>query len=192
MKIKPIKVVTFVLALFMLSSCASTITTAESTKVTTIALDLSSTYLKNREVDDALRVLNTALEMSEDIRLVENRVLIYKNEEMYREMYNESLRLYNKFPHYTKAIRYAIEAAEALEDNKKLSEAYALLFEKNAVTISDINGLLKETIENNDKTNGVKLINYALEKNMYDKEFFENAYTVTGDKEYQSILEYLK
>ena len=192
MKIKPIKVVTFVLALFMLSSCASTITTAESTKVTTIALDLSSTYLKNREVDDALRVLNTALEMSEDIRLVENRALIYKNEEMYREMYNESLRLYNKFPHYTKAIRYAIEAAEALEDNKKLSEAYALLFEKNAVTISDINGLLKETIENNDKTNGVKLINYALEKNMYDKEFFENAYTVTGDKEYQSILEYLK
>lgn len=192
MKIKHIKVVTFVLALFLLLSCASTITTAESTKVTTIALDLSSTYLKNREVDDALRVLNTALEMSEDIRLVENRVLIYKNEEMYREMYNEALRLYNKFPHYTKAIRYAIEAAEALEDNKKLSEAYALLFEKNAVTISDINGLLKETIENNDKANGVKLINYALEKNMYDKEFFENAYTVTGDKEYQSILEYLK
>lgn len=192
MKIKTITVVTFVLALFMLSSCASTITTAESTKVTTIALDLSSTYLKNREVDDALRVLNTALEMSEDIRLVENRVLIYKNEEMYREMYNEALRLYNKFPHYTKAIRYAIEAAEALEDNKKLSEAYALLFEKNAVTISDINGLLKETIEDNDKANSVKLINYALEKNMYDKEFFENAYTVTGDKEYQSILEYLK
>lgn len=192
MKIKPITVVTFVLALFLLSSCASTITTAESTKVTTIALDLSSTYLKNREVDDALRVLNTALEMSEDIRLVENRVLIYKNEEMYREMYNEALRLYNKFPHYTKAIRYAIEAAEALEDNKKLSEAYALLFEKNAVTISDINGLLKETIENNDKANGIKLINYALEKNMYDKEFFENAYTITGDKEYQSILEYLK
>lgn len=192
MKIKLITVVTFVLAPFLLSSCASTITTAESTKVTTIALDLSSTYLKNREVDDALRVLNTALEMSEDIRLVENRVLIYKNEEMYREMYNEALRLYNKFPHYTKAIRYAIEAAEALEDNKKLLEAYALLFEKNAVTISDINGLLKETIENNDKANGVKLINYALEKNMYDKEFFENAYTVTGDKEYQSILEYLK
>lgn len=185
-------VLSSVLFAVLLVSCSSGVSTNDSVQLTNIALDLSATYLKNGEVDDALRVLNDATELSGDIRLIENRVLIFLNENRNQEAYDEAMRLYNTYPYYLKAIRYAIDAATKLEDNDKLKELYTLLFTRNAITIKDLNLLLKLTIEENRKDEALGIINYGIERGIYDKEFFEQAYEFTKDDEYNMALTYIK
>ena len=183
----------FTLSLLFVVSCASgAISTEESVQLTNIALDLSSSYLKNGEIDDALRVLEDATELSSDIRLIENRVLIFQNEGRDKEAYNEAMRLYNKYPYYLKSIRYAIDSATKLNDKNKQKELYTLLFTRNAIDIKDLNYLLKLTIEENRKDEALGIIDYAIERGIYDKEFFESAYNFTKNEEYNMAATYIK
>lgn len=178
--------------LFIFTSCSSSLSSTEVTQLTTITLDLSASYYKSGEVEDALRVLNETAEFSNDIRLIENRVLIFIAEKRYKEGYTEAMRLYNTYPYYIKALRYALECADGLEDKDKQRELYTLLFERNAVTIDDLQHLLEITIEENRNDEAMGIINYGIEKGIYNKKFFETAYEFTKDEEFNMALTYIK
>lgn len=189
--IKAVILPVFLTAVLFLPSCASS--EPSDTDAITMALELSGIYAKNQEFEKAIDVLDRALTISSDTRLYQNKVLILEQMDKYEEALSVSLDAYRENPYVEKMLRSSVELASYLKKDEILKELYAYMFSINAITVDDLVFVIKEAKKNNDGDEIIqKLIDYGIRWQLYNKEFLELAYEMTGDEDYKLAANYIK
>lgn len=172
------------------TSCASR--EPSDTDAITMALELSGIYVKNQDFDNALRVMDKALELSDDTRLYQNKILILKETERYEEALDTALKAYENNPYVERMLRNAIEIATILDREETIKGLYEHMFAINAITADDLVFIIKEAKERDDNKAVEFLINYGLRWQLYNKEFFTLAYEATENEDYRIAAKYIK
>lgn len=202
---------TFFVVLFfivILYSCAGN--KDKDLKTVNIALELSSTYMKYNEKEEALRVVNEALSLVEDNKLINNKILILNSLERYSEAFQECVNQYSKNTYDKTYIYRAIEIAEKQKRYDIQAKLYMTLVDSKTASINDCVFLLKyalnlnlieddeiniETIIDEGKIdmNIVdKVIKYCNDINIYNKKYFELVYLATKNNDYRIAAIYSK
>lgn len=206
--IKTKKIILLIVFLSIFISCAGN--NEDNLKTVNIALELSSVYMRNNEKEEALRVINEALSIVDDIKLVNNKILILESLDRYNEAFDECVKQYIKDPINKTPIYRAIDIAKEKERIDIQYRLYALLIDTKTANINDAVFLLKyglnlsnlndEDISINteiddekcDKTLCKKVLKYCTDMNIYNKKYFELAYLYTKDFEYRTAAIYIK
>lgn len=197
-----------VVLLFVLLFCSCAANKENNSRIVSIALELSSTYMRNNEKEEALRVVNEALSIVDDSRLIYNRILILDSLERYSDAFQECVNQYSKNPIEKTYIYRAIDIAEKQNRYDIQAKLYMTLVDSKTATINDVVFLLKyalnlnqikddeintETIideEKMDKQVVEKVIQYCNEMNIYNKKYFELVYLATKDLNYRTAAIY--
>lgn len=174
----------------VLTSCATREPT--DTDAITMALELSGIYVKNQDFDNAIKVIDSALLLTDDTRLYQNKILILEETERYEEALDIAIDAYRKNPYVESMLRKAIELATILERDETIQSLYEHMFSINAINADDLVFIINEAKKRNDSASIEFLINYALRWQLYNKELFDLAYEATGNEDYSIASKYLK